>query len=137
MQELVGDLIRDEGFKRHAYQDHLGYWTIGVGRLIDARRGGGLSDEEIRYLLKNDIARIEKDLDEKLPWWRELSERRQRALANLAFQLGTGGLLEFSNMLDALEDGDHAKAAEEALDSKWAVQTPQRAQRIATMIREG
>jgi lysozyme len=137
MQELVGDLIRDEGFKRHAYQDHLGYWTIGVGRLIDARRGGGLSDEEIRYLLKNDIARIEKDLDEKLPWWRELSERRQRALANMAFQLGTGGLLEFSNMLDALEDGDHAKAAEEALDSKWAVQTPQRAQRIATMIREG
>lgn len=23
----------------HAYQDHLGYWTIGVGRLIDKRKG--------------------------------------------------------------------------------------------------
>ena len=44
-------LRRDEGRVRHAYQDHLGYWTIGVGRLIDQRKGGGLSEDEIDYLL--------------------------------------------------------------------------------------
>ena len=38
VRELSKQLERDEGRVRHAYQDHLGYWTIGVGRLIDARR---------------------------------------------------------------------------------------------------
>jgi lysozyme len=43
---VIEQLTREEGKRRSAYQDHLGYWTIGVGRLIDARKGGGLSDEE-------------------------------------------------------------------------------------------
>jgi lysozyme len=45
----------EEGRVPHAYPDSLGYWTIGVGRLIDRRKGGGLSDDEIDYLLANDI----------------------------------------------------------------------------------
>jgi lysozyme len=35
---LAEMLTRDEGRVRHAYQDHLGFWTIGVGRLIDQRK---------------------------------------------------------------------------------------------------
>ena len=53
--EFIAWLKKEEGVVKHAYQDHLGYWTIGVGRLIDKRKGGGLSDEEIDYLLGNDI----------------------------------------------------------------------------------
>lgn len=30
-------LETDEGRVPHAYQDHLGYWTIGVGHLVDKR----------------------------------------------------------------------------------------------------
>ena len=52
---LAQMLEAEEGRKRSAYQDHLGYWTIGVGRLIDRRKGGGLSPDEIDYLLTNDI----------------------------------------------------------------------------------
>jgi lysozyme len=55
---LIAELRRDEGVDRSAYQDHLGFWTIGVGRLIDRRKGGGLSDEEIDYLLQNDVKRF-------------------------------------------------------------------------------
>ena len=44
-------LIAEEGEKLSAYQDSMGFWTIGVGRLIDARKGGGISQEESRYLL--------------------------------------------------------------------------------------
>lgn len=39
--KLTAQLRRDEGEKLYAYQDTLGYWTIGIGRLIDRRRGGG------------------------------------------------------------------------------------------------
>ena len=44
---LIAQLRREEGSIPHAYQDHLGFWTIGVGRLIDERKGGGLSPEDV------------------------------------------------------------------------------------------
>src|SRR3546814_2848207 len=49
-------LNREEGRIPHAYQDSLGYWTIGVGRLIDKRKGGRLTNVDIDMLLANDIA---------------------------------------------------------------------------------
>lgn len=139
--QLTSDLRRDEGEKLHAYQDSEGYWTIGVGRLIDPRRGGGISKEESAYLLRNDIARVTADLDRALPWWRSLSEARQRVLLNMGFNLGVGstkkGLLSFRNTLAAIERGDYVTAARGMLASKWARQVGVRAERLAQLMREG
>ena len=52
----------------------------------------------------------------------------------MAYQLGVNGVGNFSKMLNALESGDRETAAIEALDSKWATQTPERAERVANMI---
>lgn len=49
---LAAQLKAEEGRVPHAYQYHLGYWTIGVGRLIDKRKGGGLTPYEVDYLLE-------------------------------------------------------------------------------------
>lgn len=135
--KLTADLKRDEGNIRHAYTDSLGYLTIGVGRLVDQRRGGGLSPAEIDYLLANDIDNKSKMLAIALPWFTGLDEVRQRALLNLAFQLGIGGLLNFKNTLAHLQAGRYREAATNALLSNWAAQTPSRARRIARMIETG
>ena len=37
--KLIEELRADEGEKLVAYRDHLGYWTIGVGHLIDPAKG--------------------------------------------------------------------------------------------------
>ena len=66
--EFIEWLKKEEGVIPHAYQDHLGFWTIGVGRLIDKRKGGGLSADEIDYLLSNDINRFVAGLEKALPW---------------------------------------------------------------------
>lgn len=137
LDALFAELESEEGCVLHAYRDHLGYLTIGVGRLIDQRRGGGISREEARMLLVNDVARIEAELDAHLPWWRAASPRRQRALLNMAFQMGVSGLLEFRNTLAMAERGDWAAAADNALKSLWARQTPARAARVAAMLRDG
>lgn len=134
---LIAELRRDEGVKPHAYKDHLGNWTIGVGRLIDKARGGKLSDDEIDYLLTNDIARFKAELDAKLPWWRSLDEVRQRVVLNMVFNLGTAGLLGFKNTLAAIKVGEWEKASAGMLASRWAKQTGQRAVRLAKMMREG
>ena len=142
MDKILSLLINDEGKvlkngKHVAYQDHLGYMTIGYGKLVDSRKGGGLSEEEAIYLLKNDVTERIRLLDSNIPWWRGLNEARQAVLISMAFQLGIGGLLKFKKFLAALEAGRWKKARDAMLDSLWAKQTPKRAQRLADMVESG
>lgn len=137
LQKLIEELKRDEGCVLHAYQDSLGYTTIGIGRMIDERRGGGISQDEAEYLLANDIERVTRALQERVDCFNDLDDVRQRSLVNMAFQLGIGGLLKFKKMLAAMDDEQWSTAANEALDSRWAQQTPERAKRIAYMIETG
>jgi len=136
LSQLIADLSRDEGRVPHAYQDHLGFWTIGVGHLIDKRKGGGLPEKIIDDLLLHDIAEKSAQLDTALPWWRDMSDARQRALLNMAFQMGVEGLLKFKRTLAALQAGrwDGAKAS--AMDSLWAKQTQERAERVTNLFLE-
>lgn len=133
-QQLKSLLIHHEGKVPHAYQDHLGYWTIGAGRLIDRRKGGGLSEAEVDYLLENDIDNVLSQLEHTIPNWDDLPDRVQIALASMAFQMGVSGLFGFRRMLAHIEQKNWTKAAREALSSKWASQTPSRAEDIAEMI---
>lgn len=134
---LIKELRRDEGVVSYAYQDHLGYWTIGVGRLIDKRKGGCLRDSEIDMLLSNDIDHFESQLINALPWYSKLDGVRQRVIVNMAFNLGIDGLLGFKNTLAMIERGDYAGAAKGMLNSKWAQQVGERAKRLSTMMETG
>jgi len=135
--ELTAQLTRDEGRERSAYQDHLGFWTIGVGRLIDTRKGGGLREDEIDYLLRNDINDRIDQLGRRIPWFLELDSARQGVLLNMSFQLGVDGLLAFKNTLARVRAGNFAGAASGMLQSLWATQTPERAQRLAKQMETG
>jgi lysozyme len=135
---LARDLRADEGCVAHAYQCSEGYWTIGVGRLIDARRGGRLSEDEIALLLKNDIARCVADVA-TLPAWAAVKDDpvRARGLLNMRFQLGAAGLRSFANTLKRIAARDWDDAAAGLRGSKWARQTPGRAARVIAMIETG
>lgn len=135
IDDLVGDLRVDEGWEPSAYQDHLGYWTIGYGFLIDERKGGEIPREIADQWLVYAATIRWQSFAAKHPWVLEQPEDVQRALGNMAYQLGVAGLSGFQLALAALETGDRAEAAREFLDSRWAVQTPNRAQRVAALIR--
>lgn len=137
IRDIHDQLQRDEGCVLHAYQDHLGYLTIGFGRLIDKRRGGGLSEAEADMLLQNDIKRVVADLDDHLPWLSQLNDARRGVFANMAFQMGVAGLLGFHDTLACAERGDWEGTVKGLLDSKWARQTPDRANRLAAQITTG
>lgn len=137
MKNVRQQLIELEGRERSAYQDHLGYWTIGVGRLIDKRKGGCLSDEEIDFLLDNDIKRVKTQIRAALPWFDRLNEPRQAVLINMAFQMGLEGLLGFKNTLAAVRDERYEHAANLMLQSLWAKQTPSRAKRMSHQMSTG
>ena len=137
MDKLQKQLMRDEGFVSHAYTDSLGYLTLGIGRLVDSRRGGGISEDEAMYLLNNDIANRVESLRLSIPWIYDLDEARAGVLINMAFQLGVHGLLGFKKTLACVEAGDYIEAAAESLNSRWARQTPARAARLAKQMITG
>lgn len=142
-------LRREEGVIPYAYQDHLTFWTIGVGRLIDKRRGGRLTDAEINLLLANDIAskraQLASDPDTAAAWARVMGDPvRAVALLSMGFQMGVGasgkddaGLSGFDASLALIAAGRYADAAASMLKSVWAKQTPERAQRVASMLKTG
>lgn len=136
-QNLIKQLRSEEGEVLHAYTDHLGFTTLGVGRLIDKRKGGGITSEESAYLLQNDIEKINKSLDMRLPWWRSLTEPRQAVLQGMAFQMGIDGLLGFKNTLAMVQRGDFLGASKGMLASLWAKQTPGRAKRMSDQMKTG
>lgn len=139
----------EEGTVLYAYQDHLGYWTLGTGRLIDKRKGGGISNAENDYLLANDIAKVrrqlEADPDTAAAWARVKNDPvRAVALISMSFQMGNGGsgqdnagLSGFDTTLGHIAAGRWDAAADGMLSSLWAKQTPARAKRVAAMIRTG
>lgn len=127
-------LIRHEGLRLKPYADAGNRLTIGVGRNLD---DSGITREEAMLLLHNDIERVSRELDQKLPWWRGLSETRQKVLVSMAFNLGMPKLLGFRNMLAALEEGDFSAAAGHMLASRWAGQVGSRAAELAYMMENG
>ena len=135
--ELTKQLRRDEGEVLTVYDDSLGFATIGVGRLVDKRKGGGITADESAYLLSNDIDRRIIDLTARLPWLYLLDEARRGVLLNMAFQLGVDGLLGFTNTLEMVRKGDFGGASKNMLLSLWAKQTPARANRLAKQMLTG
>ena len=134
---LTDQLRRDEDEVLHAYPDHLGYTTIGVGRMIDRRKGGGITKEESAYLLANDIQHKTIEVLAALPWSERLDPVRFAVLVNMAFQMGVDGLLGFKNTLALIEAGDYEKASDNMKLSKWHSQTPERCDRLRKQIITG
>lgn len=130
-------LKKHEGFVSHVYEDSTPekYLTIGYGRLVDKRLGGGIDQDEADYLLLNDIKNCIKILSNQLPCYNDLSDNRKIVLINMYFNLGNR-LFKFVNMLAALNEGNYKKVADEMLDSKWAKQVKGRSIELADMMRE-
>lgn len=127
-------LIRHEDVKLKPYRCPSGKLTIGVGRNLEDL---GISRTEAEMMLENDVNRVVSELDRALPWWRSMTDARQRVLADMAFNLGLSRLLAFENTLAAMRTGQYDTAANEMLHSLWARQVGERAETLARMMREG
>jgi len=136
--QVTALLFREEGEVLHAYPDSKGLLTIGIGRLIDVRKSGGISQDESRYLLRNDIHRKTAECERAFEWWPLLDDVRQQVILCMVFQMGTAGVMGFHQMCLALGRGDYARAATEMLDSDWAHEdSPARANRMANIMKTG
>jgi len=126
-------LRKHEGIRQFAYRCPSNFLTIAVGRNLDTR---GVLPDEIELMLSNDIKACVDDLRD-FEWWDDLTPNRKAALIDLRFCVGAAGFRAFRKMLLALESSDYREAAEQIMDSKFALQTGHRAADLAELIRMG
>lgn len=145
MSEAFNMLMKDEGIEYHLYKCTQGYWTIGIGHMISRDKQTAerflnekfgkcvISKEQAIQLFKQDYnhAVLGAQSIARLDTYREL------ALSNMVFQMGLAGVLKFKKMIAALKIQDWNEAYKQALDSTWYKQTPNRAKRVAEVLRDG
>lgn len=132
--QLVNQIIRHEGLELKPYRCTSKKLTIGIGRNLE---DVGITEEEAKYLLMNDLARVDTQIENIMPWATKLNPARYDALLNFVFNVGIGTALKFENAMAALKASDFDTAAAELLDSRWSTQVGERAQELAEQIRTG
>lgn len=133
-QRLVGE---EEGRDPCVFRDSLGYFTIGIGCLVDrSQLGSGLCDAAIDAQFSHDSANA-KLIAARFPYFDELNDVRKAVLVSMAFQLTTKPL-HWPDFMAALGAKDYVKAAAAGRDTDWwRVQTHTRAERAMRMLETG
>jgi len=135
--DITKVLIRsDEGLRLKRYLCSEGKPTIGYGH-AHGEIPETCTLEEAEDWLDDDVQQAIGDARSVCPVFDALSDNRQAVLVSMAFQLGRDGLGKFKRFLAAVNRGNFAEAAEEMKDSRWYKQTPNRAERLRTMMRVG
>ena len=136
--DLKARIKEHEGFVPKIYKDQLGFKTIGFGHLV-------LPTDKF----KEDVTYKKKDLEEvfdsdfniaksnanQLIEGLPLHHQAKCVIIEMVFQLGIGGVSKFKKMWKALKQNEYHTASEEMLDSKWAKQTPKRAEELSSVMK--
>jgi len=129
--EVLDMLIKNEGMMCNLYTCKAGKTSIGVGRnLTDI----GISEEEARFLAKNDKERAIKNLDKHWAVWRSFPKEAQLVCIDMTFNLGINGFMGFRKTRALMEMGMWLEASEELLDSKYKIQVGDRAYRNSAKL---
>jgi GH24 family phage-related lysozyme (muramidase) len=146
LDKLQAEITADEGRVDKIYLCSEGHPTFGIGHLIvqsdpeykslclDSFVGIKVSETRVREAFEADISVVLKDCEILYPDFYELQEEAQHIIANMCFQLGRPRLSKFKMMKAAVDARDFKEAAKQMLDSRWAKQTPNRAERLANRM---
>ena len=125
---LIDDIKQEEGFKGIVYKCTEGFDTIGYGTRLP------LSEKEAEMILEHRLNILKGNLSGSL-YMLDIDKKAWDILYNMVYQMGVKGVLNFKNMIKALEVKDYKRAGDEMLDSKWAKQTPARANRLSKAMK--
>lgn len=139
--ELAKSMLTfEEGDKRFIYDDVTGQrvyagegiLTGGIGHNFESRP---MSDAVVNIIFNEDWSIALETCQTIFRNYMTLSQARQLALLNMAFNLGEYHLVTFKKMTEAILALDFDKASDEILNSLWATQLKSRATRVAHMLK--
>ncbi len=90
--------------------------------------------EELERVFDNDFEEALKNA-ESLIGERSINFIAKQVIIEMVFQLGIGGVGKFKKMWSALDNEDYGEASFQMMDSLWAKQTPNRAEKLSQKMR--
>ena len=110
-------LEQQEGFRAKPYRDSRGFLTVGFGTNLDA----GITRAQAEALMQQQLDDNEVALM-LFPWFVGLNPVRRGVIENMAYNMGVGGVLTFTDMIAAIKVEDWPEAKRQMRASDWAVQ---------------
>ena len=140
MSRLLESVKKHEGYRNKVYLDTLGKRTVGVGHLCveDFWEDDKEYDEKfLMTILEHDLSSAIKGANDLMAenGCMDMNEKAHEIIIEMVFQLGKTGVSKFKNMWKALSGLEYSAAADQMLDSRWAKQTPNRANGMADVMR--
>ena len=121
-----------EGHRGKVYKCTEGFDTIGYGFAIkDLVLSKEVSDKILDEILDSLTKRVEATFD----WVDSVPEAVKEVLIEMSYQMGVSGVSKFKLALKAMKSHDWEESANQMLDSRWAVQTPNRAKELSNIVR--
>lgn len=140
--DLIAELRRDEGERFVVYDDATGKPLVAGDTLVGnptisvgVNLAVPISPEQSQALFGPRLDQCIGEATLSWPWFGTAPYPVQLGILNMLFNLGMTKLLEFHQMMGALEQGRYLEASNEALNSAWARQVGDRATRIAELFR--
>ena len=140
MDRLLASVKKHEGYRNKVYLDTLNKRTIGVGHLCVEDFWEDDKEYEESFLmtiLEHDLQTAIKGAKDLMAenGCMDIDEQAEELIIEMVFQLGKTGVSKFKNMWKALSGLEYSAAADQMLDSRWAKQTPNRANGMADVMR--
>ena len=135
MDKLLESVKKHEGYRNKVYLDTLGKRTIGVGHLCVEDFWEDDKEYEESFLMEILEKDLQSAIDQADDMCKDLkiSSDAKILIIEMIFQLGGNGVSKFRKMWQALQQDppDYDEASVQMLDSRWAKQTPNRANEMA------
>ena len=125
-------IVMEEDSVNKMYLCPAGYRTIGIGHNLDANP---ISDEAIDVIFRDDLNEVAEQLDRYFSWWRKKPETVQVVLLDFVFNVGIGTARKFRRTMRLIERGAYERASYALLNSRYAKQVKNRANRNAVLLR--
>ena len=131
--ELLEAVKLSEGFRDKVYKCTEGFDTIGYGFAIkDLVMDEDIAEMRLRRKLDSLIDRANK----RFSFLKDMPVAVQDVIYEMCYQMGISGVSKFKKTLLYLENREFKMASKEMLDSRWARQTPNRANKLSNIVKE-
>ncbi len=148
--KVYEEIAADEGKILHCYMCSENHKTVGIGHKVlpndpeanlpvhgaydDVPEEEGITEDRCYELFQHDVQLAIAGCKGIYSNWEEIPQEMRHILVNMCFQLGQTGLSRFKNMNAGVAQEAWGIVSMEMMDSRWAQQTPERAERLRDRV---
>jgi lysozyme len=133
LSQLKERIKQHEGYSETVYEDTLGFKTGGYGHKIIPGEDVPTTREGWETLFEQDFQRAVDGCNNILNNY-DVDQTARDVVTEMCFQMGEAGVSKFKRALSHLYKKEYKLCSQEMMNSRWAIQTPNRAKALSDIM---